>query len=321
MPRSWQDDFLEQLVTDSRQTGDPRLASAKLHPRKKTASFTHPAVRWIECVFDTNRISGNSDSQVLVVECAVKRGTDVDGPLLEQEHKKAQIAGDVMINQGVVVLQYRWGYGLDEPFRLHDPRRVAEVINWTHAALRVLFGHLERHRKPLAVATASGTDSGPVGEFTLVLEKYLEDLLVEGCDSLSWTMPLQYFGRQVPCGDLGFVDILARDSRTGDFVVIELKRDRSDDEVVGQLSRYMGWIKEYRAAAVGVSERGFIAVHEVTPKRRAAALAHENLQLYTYELALSLRPVGSSIAGHAEQLEHQVVGAVTAGRNVGGKDG
>lgn len=67
MPRSWQEDFFERLVTVSQQTGDPRLASAKLHPRKKTASFTHSEVSWIECVFDTNRFSGNPNSQVLVI--------------------------------------------------------------------------------------------------------------------------------------------------------------------------------------------------------------------------------------------------------------
>ena len=159
------------------------------------------------------------------------------------------------------------------------------------AALRVLFGHLERHRNLLAVATPSGTDSGPVGEFTLALEKYLEDLLVEGWDSLSWTTPLQYLRRQVPCGDLGFVDILARDSCTGDFVVIELKRDRSDDEVVGQLSRYMGWIKEHRAATVGAKVRGIIVVHEVTAKLRPAAMAHDIVQLYSYDLAIAVSPV------------------------------
>jgi len=54
----------ERLVTVSQQTGDPRLASAKLHPRKKTASFTHADVRWIECVFDTNRICGKTPPQL-----------------------------------------------------------------------------------------------------------------------------------------------------------------------------------------------------------------------------------------------------------------
>src|SRR5439155_24219921 len=106
-----------------------------------------------------------------------------------------------------------------------------------------------------------------------------------------WTTPLDYLGRQVPCDDLGFIDILARDRTTGDFVVIELKRDRTDDEVVGQLSRYMGWIKERRATPAGLGVRGIIVVHEVTPKLRAAALAHHNEDLYTYDLAIALQPV------------------------------
>src|SRR5439155_22294315 len=168
--------------------------------------------------------------QVIVVECATKRGTDIDGPLLERELKRAQIGGDVKIDDSLVLLQYQWGYGRDEAFPLHDPRRVNEVINWTHAALRVLFGHLERQRNVLTVA--AGTETGSAGDLTLALEKYLEDLLVDGWGSLAWTTPLDYLGRQVPCDDLGFIDILARDRTTRDFVVIELKRDRSDDEVV-----------------------------------------------------------------------------------------
>ena len=291
MPRSWQEDFLERLVTVSHQTGDPHLASAKVHPRKKTASFTQPDVRWIECVFDTDRVKGNPNVQVFVVECALKRGTDIDGPLLEREFKQAQIGGDVKIDQGLVLLQYQWGYGRDETFPLHDPRRVGEVIDWTHAALRVLFGHLEKQRNVVTVTAASGTETDAPADFTLALEKYLEDFLVEGWDSLGWTTPLQYLGRQVPCGDLGFIDILAKDRGTGDFVVIELKRDQTDDEVVGQLSRYMGWIKEHRAGPTGVGMRGVIVVHEVTPKLRAAALAHENVQLYTYNVAIALHPV------------------------------
>ena len=109
----------------SQETGDHRLASAKLHPRKKTASFTHADARWIECVFDTNRINNNPNLQVMAVECATKRGTDIDGPLLERELKKAQVGGDVKIDDGLVLLQYQWGYGRDEThsFILRDYSR------------------------------------------------------------------------------------------------------------------------------------------------------------------------------------------------------
>ena len=42
--------------------------------------------------------------------------------------------------------------------------------------------------------------------------------------------------------DIGPIDILARDKRTGTYVVIELKKNQTSDDTVGQLARYMGWI-------------------------------------------------------------------------------
>ena len=159
MPRSWQEDFFERLVTVSLQTGDPRLATAKLHPRKKTASFTHPDIRWIECVLDTNRMKSNPNVQVLVVECSTKRGSGIDGPHFERELKEAQIGGDVRIDDQLAMLQYQWGYGRDDVFPLHDPRRVTEVINWTHSALRLMFRHLEKRRNVLT-ASITGAESG-----------------------------------------------------------------------------------------------------------------------------------------------------------------
>jgi RecB family endonuclease NucS len=82
-------------------------------------------------------------------------------------------------------------------------------------------------------------------------------------------------------------------------VVIELKRDQTDDEAIGQLSRYMGWAAEHKAAAQGVGVRGIIVVHELTPKLRAAAVAHRNIEVYRYELTLALSrvPVRKEDAG------------------------
>jgi hypothetical protein len=290
MVRSWQEDFFEKLVEGAQAAGDPRLATATLHRRKKTASYTHPQLRWLECVFDGNRISGNQDSQVLVIECAPRKGTEVDGPALKREFSAAGINGDLLVNGDVVFAQYRWGFGRDAAFPVQDPRRVQEAVNWTHSVLKVLFDHLERRRQLFRPAQ-DGTIETAVTDYALALEKYLEDLLVEGWETLAWAADLEYLGRQVPADDLGFIDILARDRKTGTFVVIELKRDQTEDEVVGQLSRYMGWVKERRAAPAGVGVRGLIVVHEASPKLRAATSAHDNVELYLYKVAVALQAV------------------------------
>ena len=45
--------------------------------------------------------------------------------------------------------------------------------------------------------------------------------------------------------EIGIIDILAIDKKTNSYVVIELKRNQTSDDTVGQLMRYMGWVKRH----------------------------------------------------------------------------
>jgi RecB family endonuclease NucS len=130
----------------------------------------------------------------------------------------------------------------------------------------------------------------------VALERYLEDLLIQDWDCLPWAIELEYLDRQVECGTLGRIDILARDRNTGDYVVIELKRDQSDDEVIGQCSRYMGWIKQYWAEPADVGVRGVIVAHDATDRLQAAVLPHGNISLYAYQFSVVLTPVATEMA-------------------------
>ena len=49
------------------------------------------------------------------------------------------------------------------------------------------------------------------------------------------------YGRQFPT-HIGPIDLLCRNKKTGEYVVVEFKRERVGDETVGQILRYMGWI-------------------------------------------------------------------------------
>ena len=137
-------------------------------------------------------------------------------------------------------------------FPVQDARRVKELTDWATRSLRLLFDHLERRQWIVIPVTGQGVSSKPLN-LRVTLEQYLEDLLVEQWETLPWGEELEYLDRQVECGTLGTLDILARDRSNGDYVVIELKRHQGDDEVVGQVSRYMGWIKKQRADHEGVA--------------------------------------------------------------------
>lgn len=82
-----------------------------------------------------------------------------------------------------------------------------------------------------------------------VLEKYLEDFIVSNFQTI-FKGELKLYedadgndGQQYVT-DIGPIDILAFEPKSNSFVVIELKKGRPSDQVIGQILRYMGWAKQ-----------------------------------------------------------------------------
>lgn len=88
---------------------------------------------------------------------------------------------------------------------------------------------------------------------------------------------------------VGPIDILAIDNNGG-FVVFELKRARSPDHAIGQLARYMGWIKD----TIGKNQqvRGVIVAKQISANLRYAVSVIPNTTLFEYEVQFQLRPAG-----------------------------
>lgn len=87
--------------------------------------------------------------------------------------------------------------------------------------------------------------------------------------------------------DVGFIDILAVDE-TGAFYVFELKRGRSPDYVLGQLARYMGWVKQTIGRNVDVF--GVIISREISSHLRYATSVVPGVHLFEYEVSFNLKP-------------------------------
>ena len=71
--------------------------------------------------------------------------------------------------------------------------------------------------------------------------------------------------------------------------MIELKVSRAYDRVIGQLLRYMGWIKENIANEMPV--RGIIVASEISNDLKLAASFVENVNLVEYEISFSIKSV------------------------------
>jgi hypothetical protein len=90
---------------------------------------------------------------------------------------------------------------------------------------------------------------------------------------------------------VGPINILANDD-SGAFYVFELKRARSPDHAVGQLSRYMGWVKH----TIGKNRdvHGVIVAKSVPESLRYALSIIPNLSLFEYEVSFKLSPAHGS---------------------------
>ncbi len=91
---------------------------------------------------------------------------------------------------------------------------------------------------------------------------------------------------------VGPIDILAVDP-AGDFYIFELKKGRSPDHAIGQLVRYMGWVKETIGKENKVS--GVIVAMEIAPNLRYAVAVVPNVTLFEYEIEVHLKLVRTRI--------------------------
>lgn len=123
-----------------------------------------------------------------------------------------------------------------------------------HECIRFLISVDELHDiiSPDTLGKTNAISSGVVLEkSSFLFEKQLEDFLVSNWDRTPLSENYEIFeqnGQQ--CGqqfrtDTGPIDILGQRRDKSDFLVVELKRDRASDVVVGQTLRYMGWVKEH----------------------------------------------------------------------------
>jgi restriction system protein len=128
---------------------------------------------------------------------------------------------------------------------------------------------------------------------SFVMEKHLEDFLV-----LNWgqtELGKEYdiyeedgerVGQQYPT-DTGPIDILALGKDKKTLLVVELKKGRASDAVVGQALRYMGYVQE-ELAEDGQAVKGVIIAAEDDPRIRRALTVTPAIAFYRYQISFKL---------------------------------
>ena len=130
-------------------------------------------------------------------------------------------------------------------------------------------------------------------ETSFALEKYLEEFIVSNWDNIDLGKKYDRCEEEIEGKrkkartDTGEIDIFAISKDETEYLVIELKKGRASDDVVGQIQRYMGYVKE-EVATTSQNVRGLIIALEDDLKIRRALSINPDIDFYRYAISFDL---------------------------------
>jgi hypothetical protein len=138
------------------------------------------------------------------------------------------------------------------------------------------------------------SDEAEASDTSFGLEYQLRDFIAQNINAIDvkgkrlrlYVDPTGRDGIEFPTAT-GPIDILAVDD-AGAFFVFELKRAQSPDRAIGQVTRYMGWVRQTIGKDREVN--GIIVAKEISDNLRYAVSVVPNVSLFEYEVEFHLKP-------------------------------
>lgn len=131
--------------------------------------------------------------------------------------------------------------------------------------------------------------------YAFAMEEHLEHFLVENWEQTELGKEFRIFeedgeqvGKQYRTSNNDRIDILAVSKSKKKLLVVELKRGRVSDAVIGQTLRYMGFIKEQIAEPDQTVEGAIIALEDDAKLRWAISMV-PSIRFYRYEIDFRLK--------------------------------
>ena len=162
---------------------------------------------------------------------------------------------------------------------------VSEITKYNGEIETLRIGKL-----PPVIISTDNTIEDP-SEFAL--EKHLEDFLVKNWKQTELGKQYDIYeeegelvGQQYQ-SDTGPIDTLTISKDKRELLVVELKKGRASDSVVGQVQRYMGYVLE-ELAEENQTVKGAIIAQEDDIRIRRALLVAKNIQFFRYQISFKL---------------------------------
>ncbi len=243
--------------------------------------------------------AGLSCGALWTVSKGVKKGDYVLSPDGAGNYQIGEVMGDYYYANGQVLPHRRrvnWFEKLIARSEMSEALRnstgsigtVSDISSYDKE-IESLLGKAPATSGPMIVSTNPDIED-PVA---FAMEKHLESFLVANWDQTVLSKDYSIYEEDgEPVGqqyatDAGPIDVLAISKNKKRLLVVELKRGRATDVVVGQVLRYMGFIKEQVAEADQTVEGAIIALED-DQKMRWALLSVPSISFYRYQISFKL---------------------------------
>jgi restriction system protein len=212
-------------------------------------------------------------------------------------YRVGEVAGDYYYSPGQILFHrrpVRWTETFVERNAMSLPLRrsagsIGTVANLTRSGHGDELDKLVGQTAAAAMVAADPTIEDPNA---FALEKHLQEFLVHNWRSTELGRKYDIYqdeesdGEQVEA-DGGYIDILAVSKDRKEFLVVELKKGRASDVVVGQIQRYMGYVLD-EMAEPNQAVRGVIIALEDDQRIRRALRVAQNIDFFRYEVSFRL---------------------------------
>jgi hypothetical protein len=295
---SWLFDFLEQANTQNLKTAHFPREYKSFRMKVSFGQGVSARVPWISLYSDGMSTSNGyypvylyfRDANKLVLSFGVSESNDFGKSWREDILDGAEQIKNVIENPP--------RYGDSWIFKEYDVSNLDGAYALATDGIPVSKSELEDHLGQILAKFATNLDDSltqkdsPLSAGLFYMEKQLEDFIIENWthSELGAKYDLIYeegvLVSQQYRTSIGPIDILVKDKASGNYVVIELKRNQTSDDTVGQILRYMGWVSQ------NLNDRevkGIIIAGKYDEKLHYAQVLTPAIEVYLYEVHFSLR--------------------------------
>lgn len=228
------------------------------------------------------------------VSKGIKSGDRVLCPDGNGRYHIGEVSGDYSYAPGQILPHRRRVVWLPQIIDRSDMSEALKNSAGSIGTVSNVTAYAEEIEKLLGPVISPGLlDASAEDAAAFAMEKHLEDFLVRNWKQTELGQNYDIFqedgvmvGQQYP-SDTGPIDILAISKDGKELLVVELKRGRASDVVVGQIQRYMGYVIDELAEDNQTVKGAIIALDDDLRIRRALKVA-QGIDFYRYEVSFKL---------------------------------